>query len=73
MELTAALVVFLAVAVWRFAHRRHSTPSEPFPDVGKAPASAKPVSEWSYNTDGLGMNLRPRSEQPASDEGRRVE
>jgi len=73
VELTAALLVFLAVAVWRFVRRRQSAPDEPFPDVGSAPTSAKPVSEWRYNTDGLGMNLRPRSEQPASDEGRRVE
>ena len=73
MELTAALVVFLAVAAWRFARRRQSTPNEPFPDVGSAPTSAKPVSEWRYNTDGLGMNLRPRSEQPTSEEGHKVE
>jgi hypothetical protein len=73
VELTGALVVFLAVAGWRFARWRRSTPSEPFPDVGSAPTSAKPVSEWRYNTDGLGMNLRPRAEQPASEDGHRIE
>jgi hypothetical protein len=73
VELTAALIVFLAVAAWRFVRRRQSTPDEPFPDVGTAPTSATPVSEWRYNADGLGMSLHPRSVQPTGEEGRRVE
>ena len=56
LDLTAALVVFLAVAIWRFARRpRRTRSSHTFPDVGTAPPSAHPVTVWRYNDDGLGM------------------
>jgi hypothetical protein len=58
LDLTAALVVFLAVAVWRFARRRRPSRGKPLPDVGSAPPSADPVAVPWWNDDGLGMHYR---------------
>ena len=43
LELTAALVVFLAVAVWRFVRRRARRRSGPLPDVPDASPTAVPI------------------------------
>lgn len=65
LDLTAALVVFLAVLVVRFARWRRPRRPEPLPDVGGAPPSAQPVAVPSWNTDGIGMYYRelPRTAQ----------
>jgi hypothetical protein len=42
-ELTAALVVFLAVAVWRLVRRRTPRRSGPLPDVPDASPMAVPI------------------------------
>ena len=73
LELTAGLVAFVAVAVWRFAHRRRSSPSRPLPHVGNAPALADPVTRWRYNDDGLGMHLPLSSDEPKRDNEGRAE
>jgi hypothetical protein len=52
-ELSAALVVFLALMVWRAAHRRRVSNHGPLPDVGEAPPSADPAFVWRYIDDGL--------------------
>ena len=40
LELTAALVVFLVVAVWRLVRHRTPRPTGPLPDVPDAPPAA---------------------------------
>ena len=71
-ELTAALVVFLALIAWRAAHWQRSKEVEPLPDVGEAPSSADPVLVWRYNDDGFTRYLAevraPEAERRESDE-----
>jgi hypothetical protein len=43
LELTAALVVFLAVAVWLLVRRRTPRRRGPLPDVPDAPPTAVPI------------------------------
>jgi hypothetical protein len=43
LDLTAPLVVFLAVAVWRLARRRQPRRSGPLPDVPDASPTAVPI------------------------------
>ena len=52
-DLTAGVIVFLAVVVWRIARRPTMTDRGPLPDIGDAPASADPVFVWRYNNDGF--------------------
>jgi hypothetical protein len=72
LELTAALVVFLGLIVWRAAHRQRSKEVGPLPDVGEAPPSADPVLVWRYNDDGFTRYLAevpaPEAERRESDE-----
>lgn len=44
LDLTAALVVFLAVAAFRFARHRKVRSAEPLPDVPDASPGAMPIS-----------------------------
>lgn len=53
LELSAALLIFLAVAMWKLVRRRGSTRREPFPDVADAPRSAEPIGVRMIG-DGLG-------------------
>lgn len=43
LDLTAALAVFLVVAVWRLVRHRTSRGRGPLPDVPDAPPSAAPI------------------------------
>lgn len=54
-ELTAALLVALAVGVWRLLRRPTGSRSEgPLPDVGDAPPNATSISSPRWNDDGVG-------------------
>jgi hypothetical protein len=52
-DLTAGVLVFVAVVIWRMARRGTLTNLGPLPDVGDAPASADPVFVWRYEDDGF--------------------
>lgn len=54
-QLTAALVVALAVAVWRIMRPRNRRRSEgPLPDVGSAPPGATPIALHRWRVEGVG-------------------
>ena len=53
LELTAALVAFLAVAAWRFARRRRPSEGGPLPDIEDAPPSSDPIAVWRYDPNGF--------------------
>jgi hypothetical protein len=53
LELTAALVAFLAVAAWRLARRQRTSESAPLPDVEDAPPSSDPIAVWRYDPNGF--------------------
>jgi hypothetical protein len=53
LELTAALIVLLAVAVVRLVRRRAPNQRKPLPDVGSAPPSAEPIAVQWWTDDGL--------------------
>jgi hypothetical protein len=72
LDLTAALVVALVVAAWRFGHRRSRSETGAMPIVGDAPADADPIASPRLNDDGLGTysldrsgGSAPRAEQEA--------
>ena len=70
LDLTAALLVALAVGVWKLLHRRTSSPGGPFPNVPDAPSSAEPITEARMYGDGLGgysPDVRASEDQMASE------
>jgi hypothetical protein len=54
LDLTAALVVALVVAAWRFGRRRSRYETGAMPSVGNAPPGAEPIARYRLNDDGLG-------------------
>lgn len=54
VDLTPALVVALAVGMWKLVRRRTSRRREPFPNVPDAPPSADPIAALRMGGDGLG-------------------
>jgi len=53
-DLTAALVVALAVAAWRFGRRRSRSQTGAMQSVGDAPPHAEPITWPRLNDNGVG-------------------
>jgi len=66
LELTAALVVALAVGNSKLVHRRAASRGEPFPNVPDAPASAEPIAGVRLYGEGIGGYASPAT-RPAED------
>ena len=72
LELTAALVLFLAVAVWRLARHRSPHNSGPLVDVPDASPAAVPIKAPGLNVPYSSLDpTAPTKRLHGGDEGRR--
>jgi hypothetical protein len=66
LDLTAALVVFLAVAVWRLLRPRTRRRSGPLPDVPDATPRAVPIEAPGLDVPYSSLDPRASTKRPAN-------